>query len=160
MKLGDYKGRKVTEFDFWKQFLIWRYLRKGFWTSSISDIVMFFPKTALTMFWVFGLKLILNLTFNLSETYFSEKFSIWRYLPRNPQKIPQIEIFGYFLGFTSLVFLGFAHYDRWARCLVVFLQFAGPVNLFWLFLFKKSLLYYFKQYLKRSPLKNQVILKQ
>ena len=29
MKLGDYKGRKVTQPDFWKKFLIWRYSRKG-----------------------------------------------------------------------------------------------------------------------------------
>ena len=28
LKLGDYKGRKVTELDFWKKFLIWRYSRK------------------------------------------------------------------------------------------------------------------------------------
>ena len=37
MKLGDYKGRKVTKLDFWKKFLIWRYLRKGLQIS---------PKTA------------------------------------------------------------------------------------------------------------------
>ena len=29
LKLGDYKGRKVTEPDFPKKFLIWRYSRKG-----------------------------------------------------------------------------------------------------------------------------------
>ena len=28
MKLGDHKGRKVTEPDFGKKFMIWRYLRK------------------------------------------------------------------------------------------------------------------------------------
>ena len=49
MKLGDYKGRKVTE-------------------NGSDD------------FLVFGLKLVLNMTFNLSETYFSEKFAILRYL--------------------------------------------------------------------------------
>ena len=26
MELGDYKGRKVTDPDFWKKFLIWRYI--------------------------------------------------------------------------------------------------------------------------------------
>ena len=52
---------------------------------------------------------------------------IW---PRNRQKIVQIEIFGHFLDFASLDFLDFAHNDRWACCLVVFLQFAGPVNVF------------------------------
>ena len=29
MKLGDNKGRKVTELDFWKKFWIWRFLEKG-----------------------------------------------------------------------------------------------------------------------------------
>ena len=29
MKLGDYKGRKVTQPDFRKKFMIWRYSRKG-----------------------------------------------------------------------------------------------------------------------------------
>ena len=45
MKLGNYKGRKVTIFS------------------------------------VFGLNLVLNMTFNLNETYFSEKFAIWK-LPK------------------------------------------------------------------------------
>ena len=49
MKLGNYKGRKVTEPDFWK-FLIWRYLRKGPQISPKSDIFIFFSKTVLTIF--------------------------------------------------------------------------------------------------------------
>ena len=80
MNLGDYKSRKVTEPDFWKKFLIWRYSRKGLQISPKSDTLIFFSKTALTIFLVFGLKLVLNMTFNLNETYFSEKFAIWRYL--------------------------------------------------------------------------------
>ena len=36
---------------------------------------------------------------------------IW---PQNRQKIAQIEIFGHFLDFASLVFFDFAHNDRWA----------------------------------------------
>ena len=55
---------------------------------------------------------------------------IW---PRNCQKIAQIEVFGHFLNFASLVFLDIAHNDRWAWCLVVFLNFADPVNVFLLF---------------------------
>ena len=74
MKLRDYKGRKVTEPDFWKNFLIWRYSRTVLQISPKSDTLIFFAKTAVTMFLVFGLKLILN------ETYFSEKFAIWSYL--------------------------------------------------------------------------------
>ena len=52
---------------------------------------------------------------------------IW---PRNCQKIAQIEVVGHFLDFASFVFLNFAHNDRWTWCLVVFLQFTGPVNVF------------------------------
>ena len=84
MKLGDYKGRKVTEPDFWKKFLIWRYSRKGLQISP--DTSIFFSKTALTIFLVFGLNLVLNMTFNLDETYFSEKFEIWRYLVSKSSK--------------------------------------------------------------------------
>ena len=50
MKLGDYKGRKVTEPDFWKKFLIWRYSRKSLQISPKSDTLIFFSKTAL-FFW-------------------------------------------------------------------------------------------------------------
>ena len=86
IKLRDYKVRKVTEPDFWKKFLIWRYSRKGLQISPKSDTLIFFSKTALTIFLVFGLKLVLNMTFNLNETYFSEKFAIWRYLASKSSK--------------------------------------------------------------------------
>ena len=39
-------------------------------------------------------------------------------------------VFGHFLHFASLVLFDFAHNDRWALCLVVFLQCGGPVNVF------------------------------
>ena len=104
MKLGDYKGRKATQPDFWKKFLISRYSRKGLQISPKSDTLIFFSKTALTIFLVFGLKLVLNMTFNLDETYFSEKFSIWRYLTSKSSLIAQIEVIGHFLDFASLVF--------------------------------------------------------
>ena len=39
--LGDYKCRKVTETDFWKKILIWRYSRKGFQISPNSDTSIF-----------------------------------------------------------------------------------------------------------------------
>ena len=78
MKLGDYKGRKVTELHFWQNYLICRYLRKGLQISQKSDFDIFLKNVSI--FLVFGLKLVLNMTFNLNETYFSEKFSIWGYL--------------------------------------------------------------------------------
>ena len=69
LKLGEYKGGKVTEPDFLKEF-----------SKLAQNQTLFFSKTALTIFLVFGLKLVLNMTFNLNETYFSEKFALWRYL--------------------------------------------------------------------------------
>ena len=45
MKLGDYKGRKVTEPDFWKKFLIWRYSRKGLQISPKSDTLISFTNS-------------------------------------------------------------------------------------------------------------------
>ena len=85
-------------------------------------MLIIFSKTAVTIFLVLGLKLVLNMTFNLSETYFSEKFAIWRYLTSKLSKIAQIEDFGHFLYSASLVFLDFVHNDRWAWC-VVFIVF-------------------------------------
>ena len=41
IKLGDYKGRKVTEPDVWKKFLIWRYLWKCLQISPESGTLMF-----------------------------------------------------------------------------------------------------------------------
>ena len=126
LKLGDCKGRKVTESDFWKKNLTWRYSWKGLQISPKSETLIFFSKTTQTIFLVFGLKLVLKMTFNLNE-----KFETWRYLTsKSSKKIAQIEVFGHFLDFASLVFLDFAHNDRRTWCLVVFLQFAGPVNLF------------------------------
>ena len=61
---------------------------------------------------------------------FQKTFQFWNSWPRNRQKIAQIEVFGHFLDFASLVFFDFPDNDRWTWCLVVFLQFAGPVNLF------------------------------
>ena len=130
MKLADYIGRNVTEPDFWKKFLIWRYSQKTLQISPKSDTLIFFSKTALIIFFAFGLKLVLNMTFNLNETCFSEKITTSRYLASNCQKMAQIEVFGHFLGFVLLVFHDFAHNDRWTWCLVVFLQFSGPVNVF------------------------------
>ena len=66
MKLGDYKGRKIAEPDFWKKFLIWRYPRKGLQISPKLDTFIFFSKTARTIFLIFGLKLVLNMSFNLN----------------------------------------------------------------------------------------------
>ena len=45
-----------------------------------------FLKNDSNNFFLFGLKLVVNMTFNLSETYFSEKFAIWRYMTLKSSK--------------------------------------------------------------------------
>ena len=59
------------------KFLIWRFLRKGLQISPKSDTLIFFSKMALTAFLVLGLQLVLNMTFNLNETYCSENLEIF-----------------------------------------------------------------------------------
>ena len=98
MKLGDYKSRKVTEPDFWKKFLIWRYSRKRLHISPKSDSLIFFSKTAQTIFFGFWPEISTKYDFNLNETWFSENFLFGDIWPRNRQNF------------------------------VVFFQFAGPVN--------------------------------
>ena len=106
MKLGDDKGRNVTEPDFWKKILIWRrYSQKSLQISPKSDTLIFFSKTAKRIFLVFGLKFVLNMTFNLNKTYFPEKFAIWRYLTSKSSK------FGCFLTirqYSQCVFVSIA----------------------------------------------------
>ena len=62
MKLGDYKATKVTEPNFWKKIIDLEIFAKGLQISPKSDTLIFFSKTALTIFLVFGLKLVLNMT--------------------------------------------------------------------------------------------------
>ena len=95
----------MTEPILWKKFLIWRYSRKRLQIGPKSVILIFFSKTALTIFLVFGLKLVLNMNFNLNDTCFSEKFAIWGYLTSKSSKsFPNLG-FWHFLDFASLVFL-------------------------------------------------------
>ena len=136
MKWGSIKVEKWQSRIFEKQkkkFLIWRIRKKVCKLAHQTNTLIFFSKTAGTIFLVFGLKLVLNMTFNLNETYFSEKIAIWRYLTsKSSKKITQNEVSGHFLDFASLVFLDFADNDRWSWCLVVLLQFTGPFNVFFL----------------------------
>ena len=53
MKLGDCKGRKVTELDFLKKFMIWRYLRKGLQISPKSGTLILFLKNSSNDFFGF-----------------------------------------------------------------------------------------------------------
>ena len=86
-EIRDYKCRKVTEPDFWKKILICRYSRKHLQISPKSETFIFFSKTALMIFFlIFGLKLVLNMTFNVNESSFSGKFAIWIYLTSKSSK--------------------------------------------------------------------------
>ena len=136
MKLKDYKGRKVPAGFLKKKSWFGKIREKASILAQRSDTVIFFSKRALTIFLVFGLKLVLNMTFNLSETYFpGKKIAIWRYLTLKSSKSCPNWGFCHFLVFASLVPLDFAHNGRCALCLVVFLKFAGPVNIFLFFTF-------------------------
>ena len=131
MKLGDYKGRKVTEPDFWKKKYWFGDTFKKVSKLAQNQTLWYISEKRLQQFFlVFGLKFVLNMTFNFSETYFSEKIAIWRHFTSKSSKNCQTGSFGPSLDFGSLVFLDFAHNDRWTWCLVAFLQFTGPVNVF------------------------------
>ena len=116
--------------DFWKKLLIWRYSLKGLQISPKSDTDIFLKNGSNDFFdfWPeVSTKYDLQFEWNL---FFRKKLQFGDIWPWNRQKIAQIEIFRHFLDFASLVFFDFAHNVRWAWCLVVFLQFPGPVNAF------------------------------
>ena len=50
MKLGDYIGRKVTEPDFRKKFLIWRFSQRGLQISPKSDTNIFLKNSSNDVF--------------------------------------------------------------------------------------------------------------
>ena len=78
MKLGDYKGRKVTELDFWKKLLIWRYSRKVLQISVSGWLVgnTVFSETALRIFLIFCMKLRAYKGRKVTEPDFWKKFLI------------------------------------------------------------------------------------
>ena len=79
MKLGDYKGRKVTEPDFWKKIFIWRYLQKSLQITPKPDTDIFLKNGSND---VFGFWLEVSTKYDLQFEWkcFSEKFAISRYL--------------------------------------------------------------------------------
>ena len=106
-------------------------MQKGLQISPKSNTLIFFSKTTLTIFLVFGLKLVWNSIW--MKSICQKKLELGDIWPQTRLKIAQIEVFGHFLDFAPLVFLDFANTDRRAWCLVVFLQFSGPVNVFLFF---------------------------
>ena len=69
------------------------------------------------------------------KTNFQKKLQFRDIWPRNREKNCPNWGFWPFFDFASLAFFDFAHNDKWAWCLVVFLQFADPVNIFVFYLF-------------------------
>ena len=131
MKLEDYKGRKVTELDFLKKLLIWRYSQKGLQISPKSDTDNFLKNGSVHFFGFWSevsTKYDLQFEWNL---FFRKNLQFGDICPR--KKNVEIKVFGHFLDFASLVFFDFAHNNRWEWCVVVFLQFASPFNLFLFF---------------------------
>ena len=124
---SDFFGWKVTEPNFWQKFSIldleifqkrspnWAKIRK-------FDI---FLKNGSNNFFGFWLEVSTKY-----ETIFQKNLQFGDIWPQNCLKNSQIEVFGHFHHFASLVFLDFVHNDTLGWCLVVFLQFIGPVNVF------------------------------
>ena len=110
IKLGDYKGRKVIEPDFWKQFLIWRYLWKHPKISPKWDTLIFgwlvgnavFSETALRSFMIFCIKLGDHKGRKVTELDIWKKLLIWRYSRKRFQISPKSDtlIFGQLVGST------------------------------------------------------------
>ena len=93
MKLGDYKGRKVTESYFWKKVLDLEILAKGLQIRPKPDTLIFgwlagnavFSETYLRIFLIFCMKLRDYKGIKVTEPNFWKKFLIWRYLQKGLQ---------------------------------------------------------------------------
>ena len=81
-----------------------------------NQTLWYFSQKWLEQFW----PEILNMAFNLNETYFSEKIAIWRYVT---SKLTKSCPNWCFWPFSQLCIISFP-------CLFVFIQFDGPVNVF------------------------------
>ena len=98
MKLGDYKGRKVTEPDFWKKFLIWRYSRKSLQISPKSDTDIFL-KNGSNDFFGFWPEVSTKYDLQFEWNLFFRKIC---YLEIFDLKIVKIRLFSYNSPFQSM----------------------------------------------------------
>ena len=97
MKFRDYKGGKVTEPDFWKKFVIWRYSRKGLQISPRWDNFIFgwlvcnavFSETALRICLIFCMNIRDYKVRKVTEPDIWKKFLIWRYSRKGLQISPK-----------------------------------------------------------------------
>ena len=110
MKLGDYKGRKVTELDFWKKFLIWRY--------SQNQTLWYFSQIG---FYWFGFWPEISTEYDLQfewNLFFRKICSLEIFDLETVQKLPKLRFLVIaslvFIDFAPLVLLDFEHNDRWA----------------------------------------------
>ena len=141
MTLEYYKGTKVTVPNFWKKILDLEIFAKSRSKLAQNQTLWYLSQKRLKRFFWFWPEIWPSIWI---KPIFEKNLQFGDIWPRNRKKIVQIEVFGHFLDFATLVFLDFAHNDRWAWCLVVFLQFGGPVNVFlFIFLFWRKLNWYF-----------------
>ena len=100
LKLGDYKGRKVTEPNFWKRLMIWTYSQIGL-QISIGWLVgsAVFSETALRILLVFCMNLGDCKGRKVTGPDFWKKFLIWRYSWKGLQ-ISIVWLVGWLVGNT------------------------------------------------------------
>ena len=94
IKLGDYKGRKRTEPNFWKKLLVWRCSRKRLQISPKSDTFIFFWLVGNAVFSEMALRIFLIFCIKLGD-YKGRKViepSFWKKSP-NWTKIRRFHIF-------------------------------------------------------------------
>ena len=138
VRIGCREVEKWQTWIFEKKVLIWRHLRKGLQISLKIGHFDIFLKNGPNDFFGFWPEVSTKYDFQFEWNLLFRKISYLEIFDLEIiKKIAQIEVFGHFLDFVSLVFLDFAHNDRWKWCLVTLLQFAGPFNVF-LFSYKKS----------------------
>ena len=131
---GTIKVEKWQSRIFEKKSLICRYSRKDLQISPKSDFAIFLKngfndyfgfwpevstKYDLRFEWNLFFRKIVNLKISDPEIV-NKKCPNWGFWP--------------FSQLFIISFLNFPHLYRWARCLVVFLQFVGPANVFLLIL--------------------------
>ena len=99
IKVGDYKGKKVTEPEFWKKkLLISRYSRIGLQISQKSEILIFFSKTALTIFFGFGPEISAKCDLQFEWNLFLKRICNLEILDfKIVQKLPKMRFLAIFL---------------------------------------------------------------
>ena len=108
IKLGNIEVEESRSWNFEKNCWFGDIGEKLSKLEQIRHFHIFVKSGSNDFFFFFYLMLVLNMTFNLNETYFHKNLQFGHFWPQNCQKIAQIVVYGYFMDFVSLVFLDFA----------------------------------------------------